>query len=70
MTIDSRGAGSPRCGAPDALMRTRISVMPRKSDGGRRARNRYDADCEMCGARVLANAGCVEKSNDRWVVFC
>lgn len=70
MAIDSRPDDQrPRCGTPDALIKTRISRMPKKS-GGERARNRYAADCEICGHSVSVGDGCIEKSKGRWVVFC
>lgn len=61
----------PRCGAPGSSTRFRLSGVPKKDGGGRRAPNRYAGTCVACGHRVATGAGCVSKGTDgRWVIFC
>lgn len=57
------------CGTPAALFRTRMSHRSKKS-GGERARNRYAGTCCVCGRHVPAGAGCIEKNDEGWHIFC
>jgi hypothetical protein len=58
-----------RCGTPDAAFTYLWSRGFRKS-GKAPTPNRYAGTCFACGYPVPAGAGCIDKSGDRWVVYC
>lgn len=55
-----------KCGEPGGL-----DKMPAyRKDGQPRVRNKYAANCYVCGTRLEPGDGVVEKADDKWESFC